>query len=123
MVPDLHPCRDSYAGMALVLEMLAQRGGAVSAHVRDIPAFALRREKLPIRGERGPDILRAVRRAFADQPQTLLDGVRLDFPDGAWLHVRLSNTEPVIRVVAEAAEAARADALLRQARDLIAASA
>lgn len=119
MVPDLHPCRDSYAGMALVLEMLAQRGGTVSAHVRDIPAFALRREKLPIRGERGPDILRAVRRAFAGQPQTLLDGVRLDFPDGAWLHVRLSNTEPVIRVVAEAAEAARADKLLDTARSLI----
>jgi phosphomannomutase len=116
MIPAIHPCRDSFAGMAVVLEMLAQRGQPLSSLVRGLPAFAMVKDKITIRGERGPDILRAIRRAYAGQPQNLLDGVRVDFPDDSWIHVRLSNTEPVVRLAAEAQDPARAQELAQRVR-------
>jgi phosphomannomutase len=101
MVRRIHPCRDSFSGMALVLEMLATSGKHVSELRAGIPRYFTARNKLPIRAEQAPGAIRAIRHRYASHPQNLLDGVRIDFGD-SWVHVRRSNTESVLRIASEA---------------------
>jgi phosphomannomutase len=115
IVPDIHPCRDSYAGMALILELLSATGKTVSALRAEIPAFTVVKDKLPIRGDRVPGVLRELRRIYPPDQTNLLDGVYVDFEHG-WLHVRPSNTESVIRVLAESDHPEGALAIAEEAK-------
>jgi phosphomannomutase len=117
IVPALHPCRCAYAAMALILELLAATGRTVSELRAEIPAFHLRKAKLPLRGDAAPEKLRGLRRYFEERGAriTLLDGVHADFGD-RWVNIRRSNTEPVLRLTAEAATPAAAEELLNAAR-------
>lgn len=110
IIPGIHPCRDSYAGMALILERMAATGRSLADLRSDLPRYHVVKRKLRIRGDRAPRVLRAVRHQHTDAPLSTLDGVRIDYAD-AWIHVRPSNTEPVLRITAESTDAARADAL------------
>ncbi len=101
IVPAVHPCRDSYAGMALVLEMLAATGKTISELRAEIPQYFMVKDKIRIRADQAPDILRSLRRGYAGQKLNLLDGVFVDFGE-SWVHARRSNTEPVLRITAEA---------------------
>ena len=101
MIPAVHPCRDSYVGMAVILELLARTGKTVSELRAAIPQYFVIKEKIRIRGEQAPVILRALRREYVGEKVSLLDGVHIDFGE-SWVHVRRSNTEPVIRITAEA---------------------
>ncbi|TAN38249.1 MAG: phosphoglucosamine mutase [Verrucomicrobia bacterium] len=116
IVPAIHPCRCSYAAMALVLELLAQSGRTVAQLRAELPEFHVVKTKLPIRGDEAPEKLRGLRRYFEERGArvTLLDGVHADFGD-RWINVRRSNTEPVLRLTAEAATPAAAEGLLRTA--------
>lgn len=102
IIPAVHLCRDSYVGMAVVLELLAMTGKTVSELRAAIPRYFIVKEKIRIRGEQAPVILRALRREYAGEKVSLLDGVYIDFGE-SWVHARRSNTEPVIRITAEAA--------------------
>ena len=102
IIPAVHPCRDSYGGMAVVLELLAMSGKTISELRAMIPEYFVVKEKIRIRGEQAPVILRALRSEYAGQKINLLDGVYIEFGE-SWVHVRRSNTEPVIRITAEAA--------------------
>ena len=117
ILPAIHPCRDSFAAMAVVLELLAHTGKTVSQLRAEIPAFQVVREKIEVRSEDSPAILRRVRRHFAGERLNLLDGVYVDF-GSSWLHIRRSNTEPVMRITAEAPTAEEARGLAAQARAL-----
>ncbi len=110
MIPRIHPCRDSFAAMAVVLELMARTGLSVSALRASIPQYVVVRRKLPARPERAPEALRELRRAFSAHRMNFLDGVFIEFSD-AWVHVRRSNTEPVVRVTVEAPARPRAEAL------------
>ena len=101
IIPAIHPCRDSYGGMAVVLELMAHTGRTVSELRAAIPQYYVVKEKIRIRSEQAPVILRFLRREYAGQKVNLLDGVHIDFGD-SWAHARRSNTEPVIRITAEA---------------------
>lgn len=101
IIPAIHPCRDSYAGMAVILEYMAHTGRSVSDLCQDIPTYALIKERIPITSDQAPRILRRLRRTYANENMKFLDGVYIDFRD-RWVHVRRSNTEPVLRVIAEA---------------------
>lgn len=109
MITRLHPCRDSFSGMAVILEMLAHRGRSVSQIMDELPRFFIARGKLPIRSEAAPAIIRHLRQRHAPERINLLDGLFINLDHG-WVHVRRSNTESVMRVTAEAEspEAARA---------------
>lgn len=120
IIPAIHPCRDSYAGMGVILELMAQTGEPISALCRRIPRYRLIKEKVPIRSTDGPIILRALRRHYVDRPMSFLDGVYIDFGD-RWVHVRRSNTEPVLRLIAEAPDETATRALLDEVRGHIAA--
>jgi len=102
--------RDSLTGMALVLGLLAKRGKPLSVVAGEIPAYAITKRKLATSRGKVAKILAAVKAAARSATVNELDGVRLDWPD-RWVHVRASNTEPAVRVIAEAPTAAEADTL------------
>lgn len=118
IVPAVHPCRDSYVAMALVLERMALTGRSITALRSGFPRYHLIKEKHPVRAEQASGILRAVRRHFEGERISLIDGVYVDFGD-RWIQVRRSNTEPVIRLIVEAADAEAAEALAAPVRVLV----
>ena len=100
--------RDSLSAMALVLELLAADGSPISEIAQGIPAFSMVKRKLELAAVGGhaavAPALAKVREHFARQPGARLDacdGIRIDL-DRGWVHLRASNTEPIIRVIAEA---------------------
>ncbi|MCC7493718.1 MAG: phosphoglucosamine mutase [Fimbriimonadaceae bacterium] len=115
--PSLHYARDSFIGMALILEHLARHGGTVSDALAGVGRYAMVRRRLPRPPLREVGRMRStLERHFASQPGARLDtrdGVRIDLPQG-WVHLRASNTEPILRLVAEAAAEEVADDLVAQ---------
>jgi phosphomannomutase len=99
--------RDSFAGMALILDAMASRRLPVSALVEELPRYAIHKSKTPLEPEKLADAMRAVEHHFAAARADHLDGLRLDWP-GKWLLIRASNTEPIVRIIAEAADEAEA---------------
>jgi len=114
IVPAVHPCRDSFTGMALVLARLAATGKTVSQLVAELPAYHLLKIKRTVRTEQVPGLLRLLRRHYEARPVNALDGIYVEFEDG-WLHVRPSNTEPVLRLTAEFRTEAAAKVCLDEA--------
>ena len=113
--PEVVKVRDSITGMAMVLDLLAEEGRPLSALVADLPALAMVKEKRDLSSIGGrsavPEVLAAVRSTFADGQVNDLDGVRVTLAEG-WVHVRPSNTEPIVRVIAEADTKDQAEALV-----------
>ena len=97
--------------MALILHLLAETGQSVSALLGDLPHYVMIKEKLDCPSEKIAEVLKLIRRDFADEQLDLRDGVKVSFADG-WLHVRGSNTEPIIRLIAEARSETRAREIL-----------
>jgi phosphomannomutase len=107
--------RDSFVGMALVLDAMSARDLPVSALAAELPRYAIHKTAMAVPAEHMAGALDAIERHFADAAPDRLDGLRLDWPSGAWLLVRPSNTEPIVRAIAEAPTAAEAESLCRQA--------
>jgi phosphomannomutase len=103
ILPAVHLGRDSLIGMALVLEALAQRDEPLSERLRELPRYHSAKLKLAL--SREPALMAAVERAFPDGFADRVDGLRLRFADGAWLGLRRSNTEPVVRLIVESPDA------------------
>jgi phosphomannomutase len=103
--------RDSFVGMALVLELLASSAEPLSRVVRHLPQFEMIKMKYPL-GEGPPvaELFDRLAQAHPDARADRRDGLRLDWP-GCWAHIRPSNTEPIVRVIAEAEDRARAEEL------------
>ena len=101
--PRVVPVRDSLVGAAQVLEMLAARRLPLSKLAAELPVYTMVKGKVVLRDAAAkPDaILDAVRKRFPDARADTRDGLHLAWDDG-WLHVRASNTEPILRVMAEA---------------------
>ena len=118
--PALHVGRDAPVAAALALEWLARTGRPVSALVAAAPRYTIVKAKLP-RGPALEPVYAALRRRYADATADAQDGLRLAWGD-RWLHVRPSNTEPIIRLIAEAPTRAEAERLVDEGRQLCAAS-
>lgn len=115
-----HEGRDSLVGAALVLDLLARRGDTLSQLCAELPRYLMRKEKLP-RGDAW-DHERSAAALVSEFPEaqlSTLDGVRVDAPAG-WVHLRPSNTEPVIRLIAEARTADLLTSLLARVRHALA---
>jgi phosphomannomutase len=115
--PRINFARDSLVGMGLILHRLAESGQTVSALVAALPRLEIVKIQFPFPSQRLGEVFRKARREFADYPLDLRDGVKVTLAD-AWFLLRGSNTEPVMRVVAEAAteDAARSLALTIRGR-------
>ena len=110
ILPDLHYGRDALAGAALVLQHMANRSESLSAMKARLPKYVLSKNKAPV-GERDPGILlAALAERYREHDTNTIDGLKIDFED-AWVHLRKSNTEPIVRVYAEAPSQERASAL------------
>jgi phosphomannomutase len=95
--------RDSFVGMALILAGLAERGGTLSAWVDSLPKYAIHKAKFELAAERVPVLLAMLETKFPEVERSRQDGLRLDWPQNkSWLLVRASNTEPIVRAIAEA---------------------
>ena len=111
--------RDSLSAMALILSLMARRNASLADLVASIPTYAIEKRKTPLntRSDASP-ALKRIADAYESDPRArvdLQDGVRIDFDaDRAWVHVRPSNTEPILRMIAEAPDAAAATRLLDQ---------
>jgi phosphomannomutase len=114
------PIRDSLVAMAFTLQLLAETSKTVSQIVSEIPRYSMTKYKLPADKAKVKLILDAVKKLFPDAKIDSSDGFRFDFPD-AWIHIRSSNTEPIVRVIAEAKDKAAAakyiDAVLNIAKN------
>jgi phosphomannomutase len=115
--------RDSFVGMALVLDAMASHELPISALADELPQYAIHKTKASVGGEAVMDAFAALRQHFPDASADRLDGLRLDFRSGAWLLVRASNTEPIVRIIAEAREAGEARQLCDEAARVIEAQA
>jgi len=100
--PRINFARDSLVGMALVLHLLVASGKTVTELLEDIPRYTIVKEKMACPSDRIAGVLRMVRQEYANFQMDTRDGVKVLLPEG-WLLVRGSNTEPIVRVVAEAA--------------------
>ncbi len=110
--------RDSLVGMAVTLEMIAKRRQRLSELVDECPHYTILKEKLEITpGSSGP-VLDRVRDAFAGEAIDEQDGIRADI-GRTWVHVRPSNTEPILRIIAEAEAVAQAEALVSRVRAVL----
>lgn len=118
--PEAHYGRDALVGVAIFLTLLAKSGKNVSELKATYPQYEIVKNKIELTPEIDVDaILAAVKEHFADQQITDIDGVKIDFPE-SWVHLRKSNTEPIIRIYAEAADAETANALVGQIKGVIA---
>jgi len=94
------PIRDSLVGMALVLELLTETGKTVSQLAGELGGYTMQKNKYPADKEQAAAIIEKTKAAFPDAKLNTSDGCRFDFPDG-WIHIRTSNTEPIMRIIVE----------------------
>ena len=117
--PAAHYGRDALVGVALFLTMLAKSGKKVSEIHASMPQYSIYKTKVQLTPGLDVDALLArVKEKFAGEKITDIDGVKIDFED-SWVHLRKSNTEPIIRIYSEAHEAAQAEKLADSIRDVI----
>jgi phosphomannomutase len=105
--------RDSFVGMALVLDAMAARRLPVSRLAAELPRYEIVKNKVTLPREKIAAALDALESHYADAAANRRDGLRLDWP-GCWLLVRGSNTEPIVRIIAEAESQAAAEQLCRE---------
>ena len=116
--PRINFARDSLTGMALVLHLLAESGKSVTELLETVPRYSIVKEKMACPSDRISAVLRMVRREFAEFQMDTRDGVKVIQPDG-WMLVRGSNTEPIIRIVAEARSEPQARRMITTLMDRI----
>lgn len=112
--PQVGFVRDSFVSMAYVLQGLAERQTTLAEWVDSLPKYTIVKDKITCPRERVDAACAALKAAYADATPTEGDGLRLDWPD-RWVQVRASNTEPIIRIIAEAPDDALAKELCREA--------
>ena len=112
--PELHYGRDALVGVALFLSLLAERGGSVQQLRENYPAYFMSKNKIQLTEQINPDlILKAMEQKYAHEQTTTIDGLKIDFAD-SWVHLRKSNTEPIIRIYTEGKSQKEADDLAQR---------
>ena len=117
--PEIHYGRDALVGVALFLTLLAKSGKTMSELRKTYPAYEIFKSRIDLTPDLDVDaILVAVKEKFAGEKITDIDGVKIDFAD-SWVHLRKSNTEPIIRIYAEAHTEDEAKAQAQAVKDVI----
>ncbi|WP_047245208.1 phosphoglucosamine mutase [Maribacter thermophilus] len=117
--PESHYGRDSLVGTALFLMLMAEKGGTVAELRASYPSYYMSKNKIQLTPELDVDgILKAMAEKYENEEISTIDGVKIDFPEN-WVHLRKSNTEPIIRIYTEAKSQSEADALAERIIDEI----
>ena len=127
ILPELHYGRDALVGIALIMQAFTRwrevhPNGTLSQFRRSFPDYAMSKQKIVLdQSQRSslPELFAAVAKRYAHADSNTLDGLKLDFTD-RWVHLRPSNTEPIVRIYAEAPTRAEADALANEVMATIA---
>lgn len=118
--PEAHYGRDALVGVALFLTLMAKSGKKVTELKAGYPAYAIAKNKIQLTPDIDVDaILEAMKERYKSEKITDIDGVKIDFPQ-SWVHLRKSNTEPIIRIYAEAHTMEEADSLANDIKEVIA---
>ncbi len=112
------PGRDSLVGMAYVLQLMAATGKTISQLVAEIPRYTIVKTKFECRREDADRAVDALKQEFASERIDTQDGIRIDW-DRAWVHARPSNTEPIMRIIAEAPDEAEANRRIEQVQAVV----
>ena len=111
ILPEAHYGRDALVGIALFLSLLAEKKISVSTLKNTYPLYFMSKKKIDLNPTIDVDgLLQLIENKYANEPLTTVDGVKIDFAD-SWVHLRKSNTEPIIRIYTEAPSQQQADAL------------
>ena len=117
--PASHYGRDALVGVALFLSLLAKSGKKVSELKKTYPQYSIAKTKLELKSGMDVDaILKAVEKHYQGEQMTTIDGVKIDFADG-WVHLRKSNTEPIIRIYSEAHSMQEAEQLGNDVKQIV----
>lgn len=100
MMPEFRFVYDGIAAMLAILTMMAERGQKLSEILAGYPRYSMLKAQLPLISARVPELLMELQERYSDGVATRVDGLRVDWP-GRWFHVRVSQTEPAIRVICE----------------------
>ena len=118
--PESHYGRDALVGVALFLTLLTKSGKKVSELKKTYPQYSIAKNKIQLTPDIDVDaILKAVKEHYASEKITDIDGVKIDFAD-CWVHLRKSNTEPIIRIYSEASTMEKAESLAEDMKKVIA---
>ena len=116
--PELHYGRDALAGIALFLSYMAKSGKRPTDMRRELPEYCISKNKIQLDPATDVDaLLRKVKEHFAGEEVNDIDGVKIDFPE-SWVHLRKSNTEPIVRIYSEAATGGEAEKLAEEMKRL-----
>jgi len=100
MMPQFRFVYDGIVSMLAVLSMMRERGRKLSEIIVAYPKYSILKGQVPLVTHRMPALLAALRETYADGRASVVDGLRVDWPD-RWFHVRVSQTEPVVRIISE----------------------
>lgn len=117
--PDLHYGRDALVGIAMILQFMAEEKMAISQIRSTMPDYVITKTKLKLDELDADSVLASITRAYDGERINTVDGVKIDFDEG-WVHLRKSNTEPIIRIYSEAKTLDKAEALAAQMKDRMA---
>ncbi|MFQ5770386.1 MAG: phosphoglucosamine mutase, partial [bacterium] len=101
ILPDLHLGRDAPVGIALILQHLAESNKPISVINEHLPQYVITKKKIELGALEPKAVLEKIQRVFANETLDFTDGIKIVRPN-SWIHIRPSNTEPIIRVIAEA---------------------
>ena len=116
--PRIVPGRDSLVGIAYVLQLMASTGKTISELIAEFPQYQIVKTKFECRREDADRAVAALRKHFASEKIDSQDGIRIDWPD-SWVHARPSNTEPIMRIIAEAPDRPAADGRIAAVREVV----
>lgn len=116
--PTINMARDSFVSLALILELLAKRNQTVSECIATLPKYEMLKDKVPVSGSLEEMYIK-MKNHFNNAYTNELDGLRLDFPDKSWIHLRPSNTEPIIRLYGEAETKEKIEKLFIETKEVI----
>lgn len=117
--PTINTVRDSFTTLSLILELLAERSQTVSECIATLPKYYIKKDKWPVAGINLNELYLKLKSNFTDAIVDEQDGIRFEFPDNSWIHLRPSNTEPIIRLFGEAKTQERIDKLFEEAKSYL----
>jgi len=116
--PRIVPGRDSLVGMAYILQLMLTTDKTISQLVAELPRYEIVKTKFECRREDAERAVEALKKEFTTERVDTQDGIRIDW-DNAWVHARPSNTEPIMRIIAEAPDKATAEQRISRVRDVV----
>jgi len=114
--PKINTVRDSFTSLSLILELLAERKQTVNECIATLPKYFIKKDKWPAAGKNLDEIYSRLESHFKNAKTDKQDGLRLDFPDSSWIHLRPSNTEPIIRLFGEAKDEKSIESLFNETK-------